>query len=428
MKPNGMEAKHINKLISIPLGLLLIAMGVGFVLRGAGELLPLIRLLTAALFATGAILLVKSLWNSIRQGKLSGEWGAALIDLGAAIALLVIKPSALAGALPVLAAIWVAGSGAMKLALSWQYKQSGMTYWFVTALTGAVFLVLGVLLVVNGVTRTVLLGMAMGALLFTMGGSTILEALFPERHGRLQLTDKFLFGRAFAPNSALQLIRGLVKDSKLNPDPLSHAECEIMVHLCDSRFDSLFGHVDMTVGDTVYTYGNYDSFANRLGGAVSDGLLAVMPRAPYIDYSLHHEKKVLVAYAVRFDEGELKKLRAFLSGFTTQDQQFQPLALDKCPDKTQDSASLMQYFTKGRMFKPGNRLFKTYFAIGTNCVRFVDEAFARAGVSRHHMAGVLMPGDYLSMLEKELKKPDGFVTCRSVYTLNEKELSDEAKV
>ncbi len=416
MNRAALSPRHVNKLISIPLGLLMIGMGVAFILRGAGELLPLIRLLTAALFVTGAVLLVKGIWNTIRQGKLTGEWGSALIDLGAATALLIIRPSALADALPFFAAIWVAGAGAMKLVLSWQYKQSGMTYWFVTALTGAVFLMLGVLLAVNGVTRTVLLGAAIGSLLVAVGGSTILEALFPERHGRLNLQDKFLFGRAFSPNSALQMIRGLVQDSKLNPDPLSRAPCEILVHLCDTRFDSLFGHVDITVGDTVYTYGNYDSFSNKLGGAVSDGLLAVMPRAPYIDYSLSHEKKVLVAYAVRFDGAQMKKLQAFLDGFTTGDQQFTPLALDKCPDGTQDSASLMQHFTKGSMFKPGNRLFRTYFAIGTNCVRFVDEAIARAGVARHHVAGVLMPGDYLSMLEKELKREGGFVTGRSVYT------------
>ncbi len=402
------------RLINAFAGLLLLIVGLLFFIRPARQLRASLYLLTGALLVIGLISLVSAIHQTRRAERPQGEWLRALIDLGAVGLLLWIGPRDVADLLPKLSAAWILGSGVMKLVIAVQSRQSGMRFWWATMLVGVLFLLMGALTLVNVFTRTLLVGATLGAM-FTSAGAMMIIEFFQPVTSKNPVSGRFLVARAFAPNATLRMLRRLMQGSRLNPDQPDALGLEVLVHLADSRFDILFGHVDMAVGDTVWSFGNYDSSSGKLFNCVSDGLLVVAPKQKYIDYALDVEKKVLVGYHVQLSPEQQAKLRAYLERFVENSAPFTPVDLGKDERQTSDQASIISSYTGCACFKPKMRSFRTYFAIGTNCVRFVDEAIAAAGRARHHIAGVLLPGDYLSMLERELKKQDGFVVRRSVY-------------
>ena len=64
--------------------------------------------------------------------------------------------------------------------------------------------------------------------------------------------------------------------------------------------------------------------------------------------------------------------------------------------------------------------FKTYFALGSNCVLLADSIIGRLGTDVLSMRGLITPGTYLDYLDKEYHKKGSMVITRQFYPMSMK--------
>ncbi len=79
--------------------------------------------------------------------------------------------------------------------------------------------------------------------------------------------------------------------------PQCKPDMEVYIHTREGLVPGT-GHVDLAIGDVVYSYGNYDSATWILGGFMAEGVLVKMGRQEHIDQSLEDEKKILWVYGL----------------------------------------------------------------------------------------------------------------------------------
>lgn len=65
-------------------------------------------------------------------------------------------------------------------------------------------------------------------------------------------------------------------------------------------------------------------------------------------------------------------------------------------------------------FKQGNE-FKTYYALGTNCVKLVDTLVGKTGIDLIKINGIITPGAYLDYLDRLYDRGDSIVVSRTLY-------------
>ena len=99
------------------------------------------------------------------------------------------------------------------------------------------------------------------------------------------------------------------------------------------------GHVDIALGEQVYAYGCYDASSNRLFGLISDGVLVMAQREPYIAYCLDHEKKKLISFGVSLDQAQRESVRAAAERFMAGSTLWTP------PEESPQADALMQSAT-----------------------------------------------------------------------------------
>lgn len=201
----------------------------------------------------------------------------------------------------------------------------------------------------------------------------------------------------------------------------SESKTEVFLHLFDGF--SAFGHMDFAFGDKAISYGCYDSSSHRLFGSISDGVLAVADREPYIDYCLRQEKKVLIGYQLLLTPEQeyhiAKKIDTFKDSLIPWDSDALVYKRGKGRErkkKFNDPASLLQESVNTEFYKFKKGKFKTFFVLNTNCARLVDEIIGVLGIDRiTPPGGIVTPGACYRYFEDLLSKPDSIVVGRKVY-------------
>lgn len=197
---------------------------------------------------------------------------------------------------------------------------------------------------------------------------------------------------------------------------------EVMIHLTTQGLNK-FGHVDIAVGDTVYSYGTYDSTTVKYGGFVSQGSFIEVPRVPYLKYCLDVQQKYVIGFGVSMSEEQLETvcghIDEMLQNCTPLESPYE-LAVRENRDGSDlhDSASNLVRDVGGKVFSVQQGPYKRYFGININCVQFADWLLGDSGIDAISFSGIRTPGAYYSMMENMFRRKNTRVIRKTWYILS----------
>ncbi len=202
--------------------------------------------------------------------------------------------------------------------------------------------------------------------------------------------------------------------------PFDTVNLEINLHLTDPKGNQ-FGHMDIAIGDTVYSYGTYDKSKNKLGGFVSQGTYAEIPKLPYYKYCVDNCRDYIVSYCACFSEKQLNSVKDKLKMFK---EYCEPLELKiRHPEVTVpkpgkrygDAGEFLVQFLNAKLFTVVDGSFKSYFGVNTNCVMFADWLLSDTGIDAVSHGGLRTPGAFYYMLENMFHRPKNRIIRKISY-------------
>lgn len=195
---------------------------------------------------------------------------------------------------------------------------------------------------------------------------------------------------------------------------------EINLHLTDPSGNQ-FGHMDIAIGDTVYSYGTYDKSKNKLAGFISQGTYAEIPKLPYYKYCIDNCGDYLISYGACFSEKQLQTVKDRIAMFK---EYCEPLELKiEHPEITTpepgkrygDSGENLVQFVNAKIFTVVSGAFKSYFGVNINCVQFADWLLADTGIDAVSLGGLRTPGAFYYMLENMFHRPHNRIIRKISY-------------
>lgn len=233
---------------------------------------------------------------------------------------------------------------------------------------------------------------------------------------------------AFLPIRLLNKVNKLVEEE---PDALlilsdknkdQAIDMEIFIHTRAGLIPGI-GHVDVSMGDTVYSYGNYDTATWKMGGFFADGVMVEMTKAAHVKQALDVEEKILMGYGLSLPPEQKKGARDKLDQIIANLIPWEPLAeqakkgeIAGQPEDFNDVSSQLYNDAGARFFKfKFGDPFKTYYAMGTNCVKLVDTIVGKTGIDLMKINGIITPGAYLDYLDRLYERGDSIVVSRTLY-------------
>jgi hypothetical protein len=195
---------------------------------------------------------------------------------------------------------------------------------------------------------------------------------------------------------------------------------EINLHLTDPS-GIQFGHMDIAIGDTVYSYGTYDKSKNKLAGFISQGTYAEIPKLPYYKYCIDNCGDYILSYGACFSEKQLNTIKNRIKMFK---EYCEPLEfVIENPEITTpdpnirygDSGENLVRFLNAKIFTVVDGSFKSYFGVNTNCVMFADWLLEGTGIDAVSAGGLRTPGAFYYMLENMFRRPNNRVIRKISY-------------
>lgn len=187
---------------------------------------------------------------------------------------------------------------------------------------------------------------------------------------------------------------------------------EILVHT-SRRPGKQLGHVDICLGDTIYTFGNYDASSHRLGGFIAEGIFAVLPREPYLKLCLTDQQKYVIGYGCTLSEVQMEAVKRKIEEIYACTE---ALEVDLSQDDPRGGDGVVSFARIGgdvRRVVKGN--FRTYFLIASNCVKLADTIVGAAGLERISRGTMVTPGAYLCMLDNLFFRKNTRIIRRTTY-------------
>ena len=239
---------------------------------------------------------------------------------------------------------------------------------------------------------------------------------------------------AVIPAKTLNDINAYLKDNEdYEYDDHSQEETpdlEVYVHVTDNGF-GLLGHMDIGFEGTLISYGNYDVESHKLNSVIGDGVFFLSPIASTIENYLSVEKNNLFVYGLKLNEQQKDEIRQTINhivakGYRWHTKIERENGFDHPQDYQEDYPSRLVYKTGAKFYKFRSGRFKTYFALGSNCVLLADSIIGRLGTDVLSMRGIITPGTYLDYLDKEYHKKGSMVVTRRFYPCLENEQKEEA--
>lgn len=195
---------------------------------------------------------------------------------------------------------------------------------------------------------------------------------------------------------------------------------EINLHLTDPSGNQ-FGHMDIAIGDTVYSYGTYDKSKNKLAGFISQGTYAEIPKLPYYKYCIDNCGDYLISYGACFSEKQLKTVKDRIAMFKEYCEPLEfkiehPEITTPEPGKRYgDSGENLVQFVNAKIFTVVSGAFKSYFGVNINCVQFADWLLADTGIDAVSLGGLRTPGAFYYMLENMFHRPHNRIIRKISY-------------
>lgn len=317
-------------------------------------------------------------------------------------------------------AVWLFFTGGVQLLASYSYYLNSEKHWGVSLAWGLVLFVGSIILFSVQDVWVLVLSTVVAAYCILLGVAGFARAfLMVDRKNkkRRNIPLPFLV-EAMLPKAILKWIKAALEEEKpidgiyasnnLPPDA-DPCDIEVLVHLADFG-TSIFGHVDVVVGDQVFSYGNYDHDKSniRLFGLFYDGVFAICERDQYIKFSLDTARKTLINYRLKLDAEDRKRVQQNVAEFVRN-----CVPWESNQNSAYANALLRQ---KACLFKVNRGKYKTYFMLNTNCALLTDAFFEGTNIPKARaFGGIVTPGALLTMYENELKRDGSPVVERTVY-------------
>lgn len=195
---------------------------------------------------------------------------------------------------------------------------------------------------------------------------------------------------------------------------------EINLHLTDPKGNQ-FGHMDIAIGDTVYSYGTYDKSKNKLAGFISQGTYAEIPKLPYYKYCIDNCGDYILSYGACFSDKQLQTVKDRITKFHKYCEPLEfkiehPEITTPDPNKRYgDSGENLVQFLNAKIFTVVDGSFKSYFGVNVNCVMFADWLLSDTGIDAVSWGGLRTPGAFYYMLENMFYRPNNRIIRKVSY-------------
>ncbi len=415
--------KKRNNIAPVPLlvsALVLFSLGLCLFLKPQTGMTLILRMARMGLIVL-AVMAIAGAATGESRGKLLAYLPGALYAIGCVC--LFLFPMFFAAGFWRLFGLWALLNAFLHAVSAVNFWRDGAKGFLRECFDGAFSLIFAVMIIWNPIEH--LIGLARLSGIYTMYVSTtffgdFLASFFKTDLGKTITPSIHLplpaFLAAFIPRRLLKSINEVVQDKPEQSAHAAHdAPLEVYIHMSEGVIEG-FGHVDLCFLGKVYSYGCYDHKSHRLFGLVSDGTLAVCEIEPYMRHCLAFEKKTIIAFGIYLDQKGIDKVQKNL------DQMFDNLVEWKCAydtgDKSaKDPASLLRQAADATFYKYKRGSFKTYFTLGTNCVKLAHNIIGNSGAGILHVSGFVTPGTYYAYLDKLYNLNGTIVTTKNVFAL-----------
>lgn len=215
-----------------------------------------------------------------------------------------------------------------------------------------------------------------------------------------------------------QIKSGMVVEEKENTE-FDTVNAEILVHLT-TQGPNKFGHIDISIGEEVYSYGTYDPSSVKFAGFVSGGSYIEVPKISYLKYCLDYQKKYVIGYGVHFSGKQLEVLKNRIADFKNncellESEYERAVRENRDGSEYKDSASNIVRDVGGKVYLVTEGIYKRYFGININCVQFADWLLKDTGIDAMSFSGIRTPGAYYSMLETMFRRKNTRIIRKTWY-------------
>ncbi len=221
----------------------------------------------------------------------------------------------------------------------------------------------------------------------------------------------------------------LIKSSvvKIEVPKKMESDLEIYIYL-SSNGPEAFGHIDIAIDDTIYSYGCHDPQARKLFGMYGDGVLIESERLSFLKHALEVEHKTIIVYGVKLTPNQKSIVLDRIQALKLRSNEWQ-CAYARNPQSVtfMDYASRVYKGTNAKMYKFSKGKFRTYFVLSTNCVLLAEHCFRSSELDLLVFSGLSTPGNFLSFLNVEYARKDSSVFQRFILKNKENDVYIDKK-
>jgi hypothetical protein len=220
-----------------------------------------------------------------------------------------------------------------------------------------------------------------------------------------------IFLEALLPRFMLSRInRGLSIPVKNNHSTKQKPNLEIFIHVSKKGY-GMFGHCDIELDGKVISYGNYDTKSLKLFDSVGDGILFTTDRKGYISFCIEESQKTVFGYKLALSEVQLGQVRERFNELLQNTYEWKPANHDK-----NDYAVKLSKRPNTNLYKFNKGPFKTFFVLGTNCVKLAEYLVGDTKLNILGLAGMVSPGSYQEYLENEYRHAGSIVVDKEIIS------------
>lgn len=322
----------------------------------------------------------------------------------------------------VIFALYITLNGVVKFISYLNYKKDEVSKRF-PLLCGSLLLInYGLALLLGTYVNASVMMVFVGIYGLLLGINYIIDGVFiiiPQQHKdslkrRIRIPIP-IFISALVPKVMMDYIneRLAVKPNEVFLDDQNHSNVEIFIHVSPDGFGTI-GHCDLCIDNKVISYGNYDYDSIRLFESIGDGVIFIAERERYIPFCIEIDKKTIFSYGVRLSAKQLNSVKLEIKKLFENTYNWYPRCYRNKNDFN-DYASKLYLGTNAKFYKFKKGCFKTYFVLGSNCVKLAETIMGKAGMDIINLNGIISPGTYQDYLEKEYQRANGIIISKNIY-------------
>ena len=320
--------------------------------------------------------------------------------------------------IPILYGVW-AILRAISKALSWlAYRMDRIRPRWMVLADALITLGFALILLVDPLPGYLRLMTVAGIYALYLGSVTLTGGLLAVFQRRLQgaishiiASPMPLFLSLFVPQQVFMTVEAQSPTPQCALQPLNDHQIEILFHMKRAGADAI-GHVDLIHRGIVYSYGAHDPLKRRILNGFGDGVFIIAKAQPYLEFCLNSEHKRMVGFVIEPEASSLKAFETRLNRLLERSVEWNPESTDPSQPIY---AQRLQSVTGARLLKFKSGLFKTYFAVSTNCVTLVESLIQDRQVAMIRLTPVLTPGMYFTLMNNAYRLQAQTIVLRRTY-------------